>query len=308
MLTEKIEMFLEVAESLNFSEVAKKRYTTQPTISRQITALEEEWGIPLFVRSNKGLRLTPEGSVMFQCCQSMYHQCEAALETARDLKFGNDKKLRLGFLEILDVERIFLPCLQAFTARYPELDISVSCDSFGGLREGLESGRLDIIHTFDFDIRNLTEEVLADEMGVLNPLFVISHYHPLFGRKQLKIEDLKDECFYIPAESDSPGRTADLQRILRTNGIPNSRIYKMPNLDSVLMQMRLGKGVALVDTGTKGIWNDQYRIIAPSRTKDSFHLVAVWKKDNLNSSVALYTQSMAADISPVLPQLQISVL
>ncbi len=291
MLTEKIEMFLDVAEALNFSDVAKKRYTTQPTISRQITALEEEWGISLFVRSNKGLRLTPEGSVMLQCCRSMYHQCEAALDTARNLKFEKNRKLRLGFLEILDVERIFLPSMQEFTARYPEMDVSVFCESFGGLRKGLESGRLDVVHTFDFDLRNFSDEVLFDEIGVLDPLFVISKYHPLFGTEDLTLDDLKDEYFYLPEESDSPGRTADLQRILRANGIGKSRIYKMPNLDSVLMQMRMGKGAALVDSGTKGIWNDQYRIIVPNRAKESFRLVAVWEKNNLNSSVALYTQT-----------------
>ena len=45
MLTEQIEVFLETADALCFSTVAKKRFTTQPTISRQISALEEEWGL-----------------------------------------------------------------------------------------------------------------------------------------------------------------------------------------------------------------------------------------------------------------------
>ena len=71
MISEKIDLFLDAGQELNFSAVAKKNYTTQPTVSRQISDLEAEWGMQLFVRSNKGLRLTPEGAVMLDCCRKM---------------------------------------------------------------------------------------------------------------------------------------------------------------------------------------------------------------------------------------------
>ncbi len=296
MLTEKIEIFLDVAESLNFSEVANKRYTTQPTISRQISALEEEWGIPLFVRSNRGLRLTPEGSVMLKCCRNIYQECETSLEMARDLKFGENHKLKLGFLEILDTERIFMPYLREFSELYPELDITVFCDSFAGLRDGLMKNRADIIFTFDFEIQNLDGNIVFNELGDLIPLFVISKYHTLFEKEKLSVTDFKDEYFYLPAESDSPGRTADLQRILRAHGISNGKIHKVPNLDSALMQMRMGKGVAIVDSGTKGIWNDNYRTIPLEKQKDAFELVAIWKKDNLNPFVSLFTNHLTVNL------------
>ncbi len=296
MLTEKIEIFLEVAESLCFSEVAKKRYTTQPTISRQIGALEEEWGIPLFVRSNKGLRLTPEGSVMLRCCRKMYQQCESALRTARELKFEKNGRLRLGFLEVLDVERIFMPYLREFSAAYPEVEFSVFCESFSGLRRGLIRDQFDIIYTFDFDMQSMSEEIVINRIGELPPLFVISKYHPLFTKEHITIADCKDEYFYLPEEKDSPGRTADLQRILRANGIGSGKIRLVPNLDSALMQMRMGKGIAMADNGTKGIWNQDYRIMKPEKQNDSIGLVSGWKKDNLNPFLPLFVNHQTVEL------------
>ena len=74
MISEKIDIFLDSGRELNFSAVARNNYTTQPTVSRLIADLETEWGMKLFIRSNKGLRLTPEGAVMLDCCKKMeYH-------------------------------------------------------------------------------------------------------------------------------------------------------------------------------------------------------------------------------------------
>ncbi len=289
MITEKIEIFLEVADSLCFSEVAKKRYTTQPTISRQISALEEEWGVQLFVRNNKGLRLTPEGSIMLQCCQKMYRQCEAGLRMAQDVKLGKNGTLRIGFLEILDIERIFMPYLREFNELHPEVDISVSCESFAHLRQRLQRDQLDIIYTFDFEIQNISDEIVFNPLGELVPMFVISKYHHLFEKENLTVYDCRDEYFYLPEEKDSPGRMADMQRILRAHNISNGKIRRTPNLDSAMMYMRMGNGVSIVDSGTKDIWTSEYRFIPLEKQKDNFELVSVWKKDNLNPFVPMFT-------------------
>ena len=53
MISEKIDLFLDAGQELNFSAVAKKNYTTQPTVSRQISDLEAEWGMQLFIVQTK---------------------------------------------------------------------------------------------------------------------------------------------------------------------------------------------------------------------------------------------------------------
>ena len=93
MISEKIDLFLDAGQELNFSAVAKKNYTTQPTVSRQIGDLETEWGMQLFVRSNKGLRLTPEGAVMLDCCRKMNRLMEDALKKAGSIQDRKSTRL-----------------------------------------------------------------------------------------------------------------------------------------------------------------------------------------------------------------------
>lgn len=287
MITEKIGIFLETADSLSFSAVAQKHYTTQSTISRQIRALEEEWDVQLFERTNRGLRLTPGGAIMLGCCRRMEQICSAALLKAQNLEVGKRDRIRLGFLETLDVNRIFMPVLQEFSGKYPDLDITVAYHSFEKLRKGLEKGDFDLIYTFDFDVKYIREEVVFDPLFPIKPVFVISERHPMFSREQLDVADLAKEEFFLPEARDAPGREEDLRMILSAYGIRNSRIRFMPNLESVLFQMRTGRGVAMSDDASAVCLEKGVRRIELDKYRGSLNLVAVWCKNNLNPMLPL---------------------
>ena len=61
---QQMEYFLSVAEKLNFTEAAKSLYISQPSLSKQISLLEEELGFALFIRNKRSVRLTPAGEVL----------------------------------------------------------------------------------------------------------------------------------------------------------------------------------------------------------------------------------------------------
>ena len=58
MNTTQLECFLAVSDTLNFSRAAERLRLTQPAVSHQINALEDELGVKLFQRSSKSVRLT----------------------------------------------------------------------------------------------------------------------------------------------------------------------------------------------------------------------------------------------------------
>ena len=59
-----IQCFLSVAETLNFTEAANRLFIAQSSLSRNISHLEEEIGLTLFIRTKKYVRLTPSGTVL----------------------------------------------------------------------------------------------------------------------------------------------------------------------------------------------------------------------------------------------------
>ena len=66
MNTTQLESFMEVANCLNFSRAAQRLNITQPAVSHQISALENELGVKLFQRTSKSVRLTQEGYLFTQ--------------------------------------------------------------------------------------------------------------------------------------------------------------------------------------------------------------------------------------------------
>ena len=288
MISEKIDVFMDVGQELNFSAVAKKRYTTQPTISRQIADLEHEWGMQLFERSNKGLRLTPEGAIMLNCCRKMDQQMDVAFKQARELQVSRRDRLRLGFLTDINVEEIFMPAIASFAEEYAELDISLSFGSFGDLRSGIHTNRLDIVFTYDFDLSNYRDDVVVDHIREMKPCLVVSEQHPLYQEENLSVSDLSEEVFYLPEEADSPGRERDLFYILRAYQISESKVRFVPNQESALLQARLGRGVAMAEADSEQIRTYGLRIIPFEKggSPEQMALAAVWKRDNLNPFLA----------------------
>ncbi|MCR5665623.1 MAG: LysR family transcriptional regulator [Eubacterium sp.] len=299
MVTDNLEVFIDVGEELNFSVVAQKRYTTQPTISRQIAELEKQWDLILFERSNKGLRLTVEGAIMLSACKKSYQQLTQALEQAREITVGKKDKLQLGFLTDMNAEQLFMPAVHDLAKGYEQLDIALSYHSFRELRAGLKSQHLDIIFTYDFELANIKDDVIAEYVTEVTPCLAISKEHPLYEKENLTVADLSDETFYLPEELDSPGREKDLRYLLRAHKIADSKIRFATNQESVLLQVRLGRGVAVIDSGATQIEKYNLRLVPLGEGKkfSKLGIVAVWKKDNLNPFLTMFMQKVKENLT-----------
>src|SRR6201982_1407645 len=83
---DQLEIFLEVARLSSFSRAAEKRFRTQPAISSQIRALEEEVGARLFDRSGGKVGLTGAGKVFQQYAENMLEARKAMLVTVAEME------------------------------------------------------------------------------------------------------------------------------------------------------------------------------------------------------------------------------
>ncbi|MCC3574470.1 MAG: LysR family transcriptional regulator [Microcoleus sp. PH2017_40_RAT_O_B] len=124
-----MQTFVRAIEMKSFSAVAREQQTTQPTISKQIAALEKYLGVQLITRSTTNLNLTEEGKRYYQYCQQILEtvaEAEASL-TGKERATGI---LRLG-CPVLFGEKQIVPRLKAFMKRYPDVKIDLMmADSF----------------------------------------------------------------------------------------------------------------------------------------------------------------------------------
>jgi DNA-binding transcriptional LysR family regulator len=120
-----IEIFIHVAEALNFAQAAKELGLGAPAVSRSIARLEARLGVQLFVRSTRQVRLTDAGQLYLDECRQALNQIvevENALLGSRKSLAG---RLRISVPTTYGHYRL-LPVLPEFMALYPDLNVEVN--------------------------------------------------------------------------------------------------------------------------------------------------------------------------------------
>jgi DNA-binding transcriptional LysR family regulator len=129
-----IQSFVRVVETGSFSAVARELNTTQPTVSKQIAALEEHLDTQLLARSTRKLQLTEAGARFFEHCQGVL-EAMATAESSVGQRQQPVGTLRVNCPVAFGQHQI-MPYVKGFLARYPtvKLDLNFS-DRFVDLVE-----------------------------------------------------------------------------------------------------------------------------------------------------------------------------
>lgn len=135
--------FLTVAEEGHLTRAAEKLFTSQPAVSGQIRALEDELGMKLFERSSRGMQLTQAGKAL---CE----QARRVIDAARDFKHSADGlrgsvsgELVLGLNNRPEILRL-MEVLQELTEKHADLRYEMVNGSSGVIIQGLEEGNISI--------------------------------------------------------------------------------------------------------------------------------------------------------------------
>ena len=115
-----IRSFIEVAATKNLTRAAEKLHISQSALSTQIRALEQFLETPLFCRTAKGMRLTPEGENLLSYARKVVHCADALACKARELKQSGAETLKLGINTDPGLLRIS-EISTRFSARMPQI-------------------------------------------------------------------------------------------------------------------------------------------------------------------------------------------
>lgn len=117
-------VFYYVAQHRSISRAAEMLYSNQPNVTRTIKNLEQALDCTLFVRSNRGVSLTPEGEKLYAHVSVAMEQIQAgeqALEDEANLQSG---VISIGTSEIA-LHRILLPALELFRQQHPGVRLRI---------------------------------------------------------------------------------------------------------------------------------------------------------------------------------------
>ncbi len=186
-----IQYFLEAARCLNISEAARHLYITQPTLGRQLTALEKELNMQLFLRSNKGLLLTPAGRILSKEFSKVIEAYQAGVEKAEAASKGFSGTLSIGILDGLKASRTLSGAIAYFETHFPNVELSIQRLSFRDLIEGIRYHTLDGAISLDFNFQEQSDLKVQNICSYI-PAFAIPRHHPLAQKDRLDFTDFQN--------------------------------------------------------------------------------------------------------------------
>jgi DNA-binding transcriptional LysR family regulator len=199
---DQLETFVEVARHLSFSRAAEKRFRTQPAISAQIRALEEEIGARILDRTGGKVSLTAPGKAFLR-------YVEEALEARRNIlaEMAEMERVPRGELVVAANEGTCLHILPEvfaeFKKLYPDVSVNVKRSESPKILEAIIDNTIDfgVVSMPVGDKRLTTVVIHRDELVVITP-----PRHPLSKQKTVTLEQLAKYPLLVP----KIGRTRDM--------------------------------------------------------------------------------------------------
>ncbi|MEV8397752.1 LysR family transcriptional regulator [Streptomyces niveus] len=199
----KLRYFVAVAEESHFGRAAERLYITQPVLSRQIRALENDLRAELFTRNKQSTELTAAGRQLLEDARPLLADARALRARVQRAERGA-ATFTVGFMPGITVTG----AVRAFAARYPELTVKVVRTSWADQVQAVHEGLLDVSFV----------RLPVDRRGlVLRPVFreprvaVLPAHHRLAGKESVDIADLAAERLLqdpdaVPEWRDLPDR------------------------------------------------------------------------------------------------------
>ena len=193
-----LKIFLVVATSNSFLEASNKLYISQPAISKSINKLEEDLGVSLFYRANKGVTLTSDGEILLKYVndsRKLLLACERMLSSNNSLDSGS---IVIGAQSHI-VRNYLLEKINNFRKLFPNVMFRIVDLSTLELIEGLEKHELDFVVDAS-PINTPYNNLRIQPIYKLDTCFIKSKEN---NKIYNKITDLEDECIIMPISRSS---------------------------------------------------------------------------------------------------------
>lgn len=232
--------FLAVAHHKSFTKASKALHISQPSISKSIRTLEEEWGVDLFYRHSRSVELTEAGQILLPRIKTIvtqFHQLEQHMSNAHDIQHGT---LSLGIPPMVG-SSFLAPLLAEFHALHPYITISVEEWGSNKVAKNMVNGSLQV-GFIALPINEMPKNNYIFNNETLRAVLPIEHR--LASYAKLTPEDIKDEPFAFFTEDFSLYQS--IISTFRNIGIDPNIVCRSSNWDFLAEMVRAGLGIALL--------------------------------------------------------------
>jgi DNA-binding transcriptional LysR family regulator len=239
-----LNVFLTAAETLNFTQAARKLHITQPSVSQRIQALERHFNDKLFVRSGRNLELTEAGLALLPLAREAVKlsvRIEETMESLHGQVYGH---LQVG-CSTTPGKYVLPHILARFHHKYPQVRVSCTVTSQSAAQRMLSDGDVHFALSSmrdSFDPEIDYSKFICDSVILIAPLD-----HPWADKGCISPEDLYQGEF-IMREADSGTYTA-MRDALSEFDMPVRDLHTLltlGNSEAIALAVQEGLGVAFI--------------------------------------------------------------
>ncbi len=287
MDTTQLKYFISVAQTLSFSEAARRCGVSQPTISHGINELEKQLEAVLFLRSRQGVIITEVGQELLPRAMEMVELEEKTVFQIRQAEKGIHGSISISALTTSCTA--LSKCLTVFAQKYPDIMIDINFTSGRSQVLAMNEQRYD----FHFAVREMVpagnnfESIVShtDHLCVAFPA-----NHPL-ADQPLDFSKLKNERFIDTSETDGPGLYEEIHRVCRAHDYQPNVVCKYDRAEAVLLSVGAGTGISIIPEALRWVFYSENVKFVPIPDPDSVRTyVVAWHKDLTNPSAKRFLE------------------
>lgn len=266
--------FVALAEELHFGRAAERLGISQPPLSQQLKALEEELGVRLLERTRRRVALTQTGRMFLTEARATLMQAERAAQVARRAERGELGELRIGMFPSAPLIPLIGRTVLAFRRRYPDVQLTLSEFESRRQVQAVSEGREAIAIIRGDRSPALPAPLVATELLREALVVVMRADHALAKqRRKLTIAALEDEPFVFYGSGMGTTLPTQVLALCRAAGF-EPRISQFAGANAtVLGLVAVGMGIAIVPEAMSRL---SHAAVVARRIADPAATTSVW--------------------------------
>ncbi len=241
--THQLRVFLAAAETLNFSQAAKRLHMSQPSVTQHIHNLETHFGMQLFVRAGRKLSLTEAGVTLLPMARDLVLsaiRADEMMDTLKQEVYGN-----LWIACTTTPGKYILPSLMAeFLKRHPKVEATISVTNRDDAMSYLNEGKAHIMVTSIF---NYHPDIELHKFLTEPLVLIVPNNHPWTKRESISLDELRKANVIL--REPSAGAYIVLRDGLAEKGFDIGdlrRVLTLGNSEAIAFAVQEGVGVGFV--------------------------------------------------------------
>lgn len=200
----------------------------------------------LFIRTQKGLRLTPAGTVLYDEMFRVMQDYKKGISRAQQVSMGYTGQLKIGIISGMRCGTKMKQIMTHFEKNFPNVKMELHSYSFQDLLKKLYQKELDVVISYDFHIDHKAD-IITRKFISYHPAWIVPYSNPLSKRDVLNYSDMKDQEILMVQESECPEGFPHTVEMFKKNGDFYPKFYFVDTMERLLLWLEVSNKCALLN-------------------------------------------------------------